>query len=105
MAEPAVEQKPSARGPAADEDRLAQFGYKQELKRDWGLAHNFGISFSIIVSSSIPRCCASTAVIADHQCLDAECHHGNHHPIFLWIDYWRTCWYVSCARYDLAAWD
>jgi hypothetical protein len=33
-----------------DEDRLAQFGYKQELKRDWGLAHNFGVSFSIIVS-------------------------------------------------------
>ncbi|KAH8671644.1 amino acid/polyamine transporter I [Xylariales sp. PMI_506] len=32
----------------ADETRLAQFGYKQELKRDWGLAHNFGVSFSII---------------------------------------------------------
>ncbi|CCC13422.1 unnamed protein product [Sordaria macrospora k-hell] len=31
-----------------DEDRLAQFGYKQELNRDWGLAHNFGVSFSII---------------------------------------------------------
>lgn len=31
-----------------DEDRLAQFGYKQELRRDWGLAHNFGVSFSII---------------------------------------------------------
>jgi hypothetical protein len=34
-----------------DEDVLAEFGYKQELRRDWGLAHNFGISFSIIVSS------------------------------------------------------
>ncbi|KAI0101699.1 amino acid/polyamine transporter I [Nemania sp. FL0031] len=34
--------------PAQDEDRLAQFGYKQELNRDWGLAHNFGVSFSII---------------------------------------------------------
>jgi len=33
-----------------DENRLAQFGYKQELKRDWGVAHNFGVSFSIIVS-------------------------------------------------------
>lgn len=55
MAEPAVEQKPTARGPEADEDRLAQFGYKQELKRDWGLAHNFGISFSIIVSPLDPR--------------------------------------------------
>jgi hypothetical protein len=31
-----------------DEGRLAQFGYKQELRRDWGLAHNFGVSFSII---------------------------------------------------------
>lgn len=31
-----------------DEDRLAQLGYRQELKRDWGLLHNFGVSFSII---------------------------------------------------------
>ncbi|OAA65838.1 Amino acid/polyamine transporter I [Niveomyces insectorum RCEF 264] len=31
-----------------DENRLASFGYKQELRRDWGLAHNFGVSFSII---------------------------------------------------------
>ena len=34
-----------------DEDRLAQLGYKQELKRDWSMLHNFGVSFSIIVSS------------------------------------------------------
>lgn len=34
----------------ADEGVLADFGYKQELRRDWGLMHNFGISFSIIVS-------------------------------------------------------
>ena len=33
-----------------DEDRLAELGYKQELRRDWSLLHNFGISFSIIVS-------------------------------------------------------
>lgn len=33
-----------------DEAVLASLGYKQELRRDWGLAHNFGISFSIIVS-------------------------------------------------------
>jgi len=33
-----------------DENRLAQMGYKQELKRDWSLMHNFGVSFSIIVS-------------------------------------------------------
>lgn len=31
-----------------DEDRLAQLGYKQELRRDWSLLHNFGVSFSII---------------------------------------------------------
>ncbi|RAO71161.1 uncharacterized protein BHQ10_007173 [Talaromyces amestolkiae] len=31
-----------------DESRLAQLGYKQELKRDWKLMHNFGVSFSII---------------------------------------------------------
>ncbi|KKK23482.1 hypothetical protein P175DRAFT_0432296 [Aspergillus ochraceoroseus IBT 24754] len=31
-----------------DESRLAQLGYKQELKRDWTLMHNFGVSFSII---------------------------------------------------------
>lgn len=37
-----------------DENELAEFGYKQELKRDWGLMHNFGISFSIIVSSTLP---------------------------------------------------
>jgi hypothetical protein len=35
-----------------DEEELAHFGYKQELRRDWGLLHNFGISFSIIVSSA-----------------------------------------------------
>jgi len=33
-----------------DVAELAHFGYKQELRRDWGLLHNFGISFSIIVS-------------------------------------------------------
>lgn len=35
-----------------DEHELAEFGYKQELKREWGLLHNFGISFSIIVRAS-----------------------------------------------------
>lgn len=46
-----IERQPSATAVAAqghDEDRLAQFGYEQELRRDWGLAHNFGVSFSII---------------------------------------------------------
>lgn len=36
-----------------DEDRLAQLGYKQELKRNWSLLHNFGVSFSIIVSHGL----------------------------------------------------
>ncbi|KAE8449907.1 hypothetical protein EG329_007384 [Mollisiaceae sp. DMI_Dod_QoI] len=31
-----------------DEELLKELGYKQELRRDWGLMHNFGISFSII---------------------------------------------------------
>ena len=38
---------------AMDEEELAHFGYKQELKRDWGLLHNFGVSFSIIVSCAL----------------------------------------------------
>lgn len=46
--EPAIERPPSNTIQEHDEDRLAQFGYKQELRRDWGLAHNFGVSFSII---------------------------------------------------------
>ena len=25
-----------------DESQLAEMGYKQELRRDWGLIHNFG---------------------------------------------------------------
>jgi len=49
LEDPAVERRASDTE-EGDEDRLAQFGYKQELKRDWGLAHNFGVSFSIIVS-------------------------------------------------------
>lgn len=36
---------------AEDENILAEQGYKQELQRDWGLLHNFGVSFSIIVSA------------------------------------------------------
>ena len=36
-----------------DEDQLAELGYKQELRRDWSVLHNFGVSFSIIVSCGI----------------------------------------------------
>ena len=46
---------PSEAMPAADvnfkiqdEGRLAELGYTQELRREWGLLHNFGASFSII---------------------------------------------------------
>ena len=42
---------PSIQG--QDEDRLAELGYKQELKRNWSLLHNFGVSFSIIVCLSL----------------------------------------------------
>ncbi|KAL9125035.1 MAG: hypothetical protein Q9217_005705 [Psora testacea] len=31
-----------------DEGRLAELGYTQELRREWSVFHNFGISFSII---------------------------------------------------------
>lgn len=33
---------------AGDESKLAELGYAQELKRDWSVLHNFGVSFSII---------------------------------------------------------
>ncbi|KAF3939037.1 hypothetical protein ABW19_dt0206955 [Dactylella cylindrospora] len=32
----------------SDETRLAELGYKQDLRREWSLVHNFGVSFSII---------------------------------------------------------
>lgn len=35
-----------------DEDRLAELGYSQELRRDWSMLHNFGVSFSIIVRNA-----------------------------------------------------
>lgn len=55
MSEIAKEPLPGAMengGEASDQDEavLNELGYKQELRRDWGLMHNFGISFSIIVS-------------------------------------------------------
>lgn len=54
--QPDVEHHPHRRASTveeADEEILAEFGYKQELRRDWGLMHNFGISFSIIVCSTL----------------------------------------------------
>ena len=42
------EQHDDARALSADEQRLAELGYKQELKRGWSGFSNFAISFSII---------------------------------------------------------
>ena len=38
----------SPQAPTADEQRLAELGYKQELNRGWSGFSNFAISFSII---------------------------------------------------------
>ncbi|KAK5051982.1 hypothetical protein LTR84_002786 [Exophiala bonariae] len=38
----------ATRSMSKDEGRLRELGYKQELKRDWSMIHNFGVSFSII---------------------------------------------------------
>ena len=42
---PSVNAEPAT---TKDEGRLAEMGYAQELKRDWSVLHNFGVSFSII---------------------------------------------------------
>src|SRR5213596_1862279 len=42
----ALTEEPATRN--ADEERLAQLGYKQELNRSWNAYQNFGISFTII---------------------------------------------------------
>ena len=44
------EERRGSKVEAQDESRLAELGYRQELNRDWSLVHNFGVSFSIIVS-------------------------------------------------------
>jgi hypothetical protein len=36
-----------------DEDHLADLGYKQQLMRNLGLVHSFGITFSALVSKTI----------------------------------------------------
>ena len=46
---------------SADEQRLAELGYKQELNRSWSGFHNFAISFSII---SILAGCFTTYAVA-----------------------------------------
>jgi lipoprotein signal peptidase len=43
-----VRRKSAGEIEAGDESKLAELGYAQELKRDWSVLHNFGVSFSII---------------------------------------------------------
>lgn len=62
-----------------DEEVLAEFGYKQELRRDWGLMHNFGISFSIIVRPPILLFLSVTEIYA-------VSHHGYYNTLRIWLD-------------------
>jgi hypothetical protein len=48
LAEMAARHKSAVEIEAGDESKLAELGYAQELKRDWSVLHNFGVSFSII---------------------------------------------------------
>jgi hypothetical protein len=49
----------ATRSMSKDEGRLRELGYKQELKRDWSMIHNFGVSFSIIsVITGITTLCS-----------------------------------------------
>jgi hypothetical protein len=105
MAEPEAERRASTSGDEADEGRLAQFGYKQELKRDWGLAHNFGISFSIIVGVHGPQtACCSAMALFNIDFLVLECYHGHHDSVRLWLEHRWTCRYVvpECNPCDRA---
>ena len=51
---------PEATSMSADEQRLAELGYKQELNRTWSGFSNFAISFSII--SILAGCFTTFAV-------------------------------------------
>jgi len=73
----------------ADEGILAEFGYKQELKRDWGLMHNFGISFSIIV-----RPCDSLPGGDKANVMIPVSHYWYNYPLRDWSSHGRTWCYV-----------
>jgi hypothetical protein len=91
-----------------DEAGLAGFGYKQELKREWGMLHNFGISFSIIVRGSLSALISSES---PSLTICAVCHHRYHNTFSIWtchwwpgghgswMDYRLTIHNVCCARY------
>jgi hypothetical protein len=55
MADAEARRESRAQVDISDESRLAELGYRQDLKRDWSLMHNFGVSFSIIVGENEPR--------------------------------------------------
>jgi len=88
---------------AQDEEVLAQLGYKQELRRDWGLMHNFGISFSIIVR---PPIISMFLYLINFL----VCNYWNHNPLPIWthdrrtrsyvcgVDHHFHLYYVCCAR-------
>ena len=70
-----------------DEGRLAELGYTQELQREWSWLHNFGASFSIIVSESLhtARCTRLTINV-----LMIERSNWHHNPFPLRAEYWRA---------------
>jgi hypothetical protein len=91
MEDPPIE-RTTSKVDVRDEDVLAEFGYKQELKRDWGLTHNFGISFSIIVGL-VRR--------EDWECLlmgFAVCYYWYYYAVSIWASYRRSWRYVDAAR-------
>ncbi len=58
-----------------DEYKLAEMGYRQDLKRDWTMLHNFGVSFSIIVCLPYED---DVLTLYDPLILDIERHYRSH---------------------------
>ena len=58
-----------------DEYKLAELGYRQDLKRDWSMLHNFGVSFSIIVRSMPPE------QVNEILTIPPECYYRSHHVL------------------------
>jgi hypothetical protein len=79
-----------------DEAGLAEFGYKQELRRDWGMMHNFGISFSIIVGHLLFTSHVTRPLLTRF----AVCYYGYYHTFRIWAGYWwpwgDVCW-LDCG--------
>lgn len=60
-----------------DEGRLAELGYTPQLRRDLSFWHNFGVSFSIIVST--PRLPLKPPQLLTIMFDLVERHHTYHH--------------------------